>query len=100
MAGGAIPPRAPAGPDCNARGLTEAGTTLVNGLIDRHMIMDVDHMDIPTFDAAMTIAEARHYPGISSGHTGIVPTGNDDGRAATRATRRSPTSSASATTAA
>ena len=41
------------------------------------MIMDVDHMDIPTFDAAMTIAEARHYPGISSGHTGIVPTGND-----------------------
>ena len=41
------------------------------------MIMDVDHMDIPTFDAAMTIAESRHYPGISSGHTGIVPTGND-----------------------
>ena len=77
VAGGAIPPRAPAGPDCNARGLTEAGTTLVNGLIDRHMIMDVDHMDIPTFDAAMTIAESRHYPGISSGHTGIVPTGND-----------------------
>ena len=77
VTGGAIPPRAPAGPDCNARGLTEAGTTLVNGLIDRHMIMDVDHMDIPTFDAAMTIAESRHYPGISSGHTGIVPTGND-----------------------
>ena len=75
VAGGAIPPRAPAGPDCNARGLTEAGTTLVNGLIDRHMIMDVDHMDIPTFDAAMTIAESRHYPGISSGHTGVVPTG-------------------------
>ena len=24
---GGVPPRAPAGPDCNARGLTEAGTT-------------------------------------------------------------------------
>ena len=40
------------------------------------MIMDVDHMDIPTFNAAMSIAEARHYPGISSGHTGIAPTAN------------------------
>jgi len=73
---GGVPPRPPAGPDCNARGLTQAGTDLINGLIDRHMIMDVDHMDIPTFDAAMSIAEARHYPGISSGHTGIAPTAN------------------------
>ena len=73
---GGVPPRPPAGPDCNARGLTQAGTDLVNGLIDRHMIMDVDHMDIPTFNAAMSIAEARHYPGISSGHTGIAPTAN------------------------
>ena len=33
-------------------------------------------MDIPTFNAAMSIAEARHYPGISSGHTGMTPTAN------------------------
>jgi microsomal dipeptidase-like Zn-dependent dipeptidase len=76
VVGGAIPPKAPAGPNCNVRTLTGAGSTLVNSLIDHHMIMDVDHMDAPTFDAAMDIAEGRKYPGISSGHTGIVPTAN------------------------
>ena len=76
LTGGAIPPKPPAGPNCNSRDLTHAGETLMNELIDHHMIIDVDHMDAPTFDEAMDIAEDRSYPGISSGHTGITPTGN------------------------
>lgn len=73
---GSIPPRAPAGSNCNSRTLSPAGQTLVHELIDHHMIIDVDHMDAPTFNSTMNIAETEHYPGIAAGHTGIVPTGN------------------------
>ena len=58
--------------NCNIRTLTTEGATLINALIDRRMIIDVDHTDGPTFDAIMDIAEARSFPGIVSGHTGLV----------------------------
>jgi microsomal dipeptidase-like Zn-dependent dipeptidase len=60
---------------CNNRGLTSEGVTLINALMDREMIIDIDHTDLVTFDAIMDIAEARHYPGIVSGHTGLVGAG-------------------------
>ena len=59
---------------CNRRTLTAEGTTLINELMDHKMIIDVDHTDGNTFDAILDIAEARHYPGIVSGHTGLVET--------------------------
>ena len=58
--------------NCNTRGLTADGQTLINALIDREMLIDIDHTDVPTFNAIMNIAEFRHYPGIVSGHTGLV----------------------------
>jgi microsomal dipeptidase-like Zn-dependent dipeptidase len=45
-------------PHCNARGLTTMGTYLVNQMIDRHMIIEVDHMDEVTADQAMRILGA------------------------------------------
>jgi microsomal dipeptidase-like Zn-dependent dipeptidase len=57
--------------NCNMRGLTADGTTLINALMDHQMIIDIDHTDAVMFDDIMDIAEARHYPGIVTGHTGL-----------------------------
>jgi microsomal dipeptidase-like Zn-dependent dipeptidase len=58
--------------NCNARTLTAEGATLIDALMDHKMIIDIDHTDTPTFNAIMAAAEARHYPGIVSGHTGLI----------------------------
>jgi len=52
-----------AGPVCNVRGLTSLGAYVVNGLIDRGMLVETDHMSARARDAALDILEARHYPG-------------------------------------
>lgn len=59
-------------PNCNSRALTAAGEALINDLIDHRMLIDVDHTDRLGFDRILQIAESRHYPGIVSGHTGLV----------------------------
>lgn len=58
--------------NCNTRTLTSEGETLIHALMDRKMIIDVDHTDTPTFDAILSIAESRTYPGIVAGHTGLI----------------------------
>lgn len=58
--------------NCNGRGLTAEGMTLINALMDHKMLIDIDHTDTPTFDAILTMAEANNYPGIVSGHTGLI----------------------------
>ena len=65
----------PPDPNCNARGLTDDGATLINALMDHGMLIDVDHTSARTFDGILDIAEARHYAGIVSGHTGLVGSG-------------------------
>lgn len=56
--------------DCNSRGLTTLGKYLVKRLMDKRMIVDVDHMSHRATDDTLEIAERRHYryPVISS-HT-------------------------------
>jgi microsomal dipeptidase-like Zn-dependent dipeptidase len=61
--------------NCNNRPLTASGVALVNALIAHNMLIDVDHTDRRGFDTIMDIAEARHYPGIVSGHTGLTGAG-------------------------
>ena len=61
--------------NCNQRGLTAEGETLINALMDHKMIIDVDHTDGLMFDDILDIAEARKYPGIVTGHTGLISTG-------------------------
>ena len=57
---------------CNTKGLVALGEALVNGLIDRKMIIDVDHMSARAMDGTLTIAETRNYAGVVMGHTGFV----------------------------
>ncbi|MCW2966813.1 MAG: hypothetical protein JWM71_585, partial [Solirubrobacteraceae bacterium] len=57
------------GPQCNTRGLTDLGRYLVGRMMDDHMLIEADHLDEPTRLAVFSLAEARHYPLISS-HNG------------------------------
>lgn len=53
---------------CNKRGITPLGVYLVNRMIDRGMLIEVDHA---SFDAAveiLNIAEAREYSGVLATH--------------------------------
>jgi microsomal dipeptidase-like Zn-dependent dipeptidase len=70
-----LPPRPPSGGNCNEGGLTPLGHFLINQMMDRGMLVDVDHMSRAAFTATLDIAEQRHYPGIISSHTGFVEMG-------------------------
>jgi microsomal dipeptidase-like Zn-dependent dipeptidase len=72
VAGGSIPTYPPA-PNCNTRGLTDLGAHLANRMIDKHMILNPDHMSQKAVDATISIAEQRHYSGIISPHGWMDP---------------------------
>ncbi|NUU19617.1 hypothetical protein HP550_20430 [Cellulomonas humilata] len=55
----------------NVRGLTPLGATLVRMVIDRGMLIDVDHMSQRTRADTLAICENVGYP-VISGHTGFV----------------------------
>ncbi|HKP88614.1 MAG TPA: hypothetical protein VJT75_01450, partial [Thermoleophilaceae bacterium] len=57
-----------AGRQCNVRGLTQLGEYAVNRLMDRHMLIEVDHMSEWARQRILAIAEKRSYPLVSS-HT-------------------------------
>jgi microsomal dipeptidase-like Zn-dependent dipeptidase len=50
------------GGHANARGLNEYGHILLEELMARGMMIDIDHMSEKTTDTALTIAEAHQYP--------------------------------------
>jgi microsomal dipeptidase-like Zn-dependent dipeptidase len=60
---------ATAAPRCNARGLTDLGAYLIRRMIEKHMLIEADHMSEKTRDAVLAIAAANHYPLVSS-HNG------------------------------
>jgi microsomal dipeptidase-like Zn-dependent dipeptidase len=53
---------------CNARGLTQFGKTLIHQLIERGMMIDIDHMSARAIDDTLTIAESTQppYPVVAS----------------------------------
>jgi microsomal dipeptidase-like Zn-dependent dipeptidase len=58
--------------ECNQRGLQPGGETLVNAMMDRGMIIDLDHMSVKTADRVLEIAEGRRYAGVVAGHSGPI----------------------------
>lgn len=67
-------PSYPSKGQCNAQGLSDLGKFLVQEMMSLHMILDVDHMSWKGVDDALKIAEAPHYPGVISGHSGYIET--------------------------
>jgi hypothetical protein len=54
---------------CNAKGLSDLGRYLVGRLIAKHMLIEADHLSQKARASVLAIAEASHYPLVSS-HTG------------------------------
>ena len=54
------------GGHANARGLNQYGQILLDEMMNRGMILDLDHMSEKATDQALTIAEQRNYPVICS----------------------------------
>jgi len=60
--------------ECNTKGLTSPGETLIAAMMDLGIIIDVDHMSVRTTERVLQLAEARNYSGIVSGHGGVTAT--------------------------
>ncbi|MFG2822244.1 discoidin domain-containing protein [Kitasatospora sp. NPDC048365] len=54
---------------CNTRGLTRLGEYAVRGMMQRHMMLEVDHMSVKAADRAFDILETSNYPGVISSHS-------------------------------
>jgi microsomal dipeptidase-like Zn-dependent dipeptidase len=55
----------------NVRGLTDLGRALIHGMVERGMIIDVDHMSWKSREEVLSICEQLDYP-VNSGHTGFT----------------------------
>jgi hypothetical protein len=56
---------------CNKRGLQDIGRHLLNRLVDRKMIIEVDHVSHYTLMDMLALLEQRNYPGLVSSHSWI-----------------------------
>ncbi|GID33402.1 membrane dipeptidase [Paractinoplanes brasiliensis] len=70
---GAILPVYPSGKICNVRGLTDLGRYLIERMMDRGMIIHIDHMSVKTASAVLDLAERDNYPGVASVHSWSDP---------------------------
>ncbi len=66
--GVAVPSYDEAG-QCNKRGLTRLGEYAFRGMIERNMMLEVDHMSVKAAGRAFDIAESLDYPGVISSHS-------------------------------
>lgn len=54
---------------CNVRGLTSLGEYAVQGMMKRHMMIEIDHMSVKAAGRTLDLAAEAHYPGILSSHS-------------------------------
>ncbi|HEY2636206.1 MAG TPA: Coagulation factor 5/8 type domain-containing protein, partial [Solirubrobacteraceae bacterium] len=73
LPGGTQVPTYPAAPHCNQRSLTGLGTYLIQQMAKRHDVLQLDHMDVKTADAALSVAEKLRYSGVVSAHSWDSP---------------------------
>lgn len=79
--GGVIPPKVadlvpgqvlpiyPEGPHCNTRGLTPLGEYALRGMMDRDLMVEIDHQGVKAAKRTMEILESEGYPGVISSHS-------------------------------
>lgn len=54
---------------CNQHGMSDLGVYLVNRMIDKKMLIELDHMSNLTATQTMDIVEARNYSGVITSHS-------------------------------
>jgi microsomal dipeptidase-like Zn-dependent dipeptidase len=63
----------PPPPHCNALGLTPLGEFTIQQMIDRGLMIEVDHMSLKTATRTLELAEARDFSGVLSSHSWMSP---------------------------
>jgi hypothetical protein len=63
----------PPPPHCNALGLTPLGEFTIQQMIDRGLMIEVDHMSLKTATRTLELAEARNFSGVLSSHSWMSP---------------------------
>jgi LPXTG-motif cell wall-anchored protein len=58
---------------CNTLGLSPLGAHAVQAMVDRHLIVDVDHMSVAARQQALDLLEADAYSGVISSHSWSTP---------------------------
>jgi hypothetical protein len=54
---------------CNVHGLSQLGVYLINRMIDKKMLIEMDHISVDGATAVMDIVKARKYSGVISSHS-------------------------------
>jgi microsomal dipeptidase-like Zn-dependent dipeptidase len=67
--GSGAAPVYPGGPHCSAQGLSDLGKAAIDGLIERGMIFDPDHMSASARKASLEHLRTRDYSGVISSHS-------------------------------
>lgn len=57
---------------CNSQGLTQLGDYLINRMIDKKMMIDLDHISPKAAASIMDIVESRQYSGVVSTHSWML----------------------------
>ena len=65
----ALPLVYPYGEQCNDRHLTELGDHMIRKMVERDMLIDVDHFNAQSRSDVLDILEELHYPGVISSHS-------------------------------
>lgn len=63
----------PPGPHCNVKGLTSLGRYMVEGMIRRGMLIEIDHMSVKAADQTLDLLESAGYAGVISSHSWTDP---------------------------
>lgn len=63
----------PPPPHCNALGLTPLGEFAVEQMIERGLLIEVDHMSLKAARRTLELAEAHRYSGVISSHSWMEP---------------------------
>ncbi|MFI5820122.1 discoidin domain-containing protein [Streptomyces rishiriensis] len=54
---------------CNTRGLTALGEYAARGMMQRKMMLEIDHMSVKAVGRVLDILQAASYPGVISSHS-------------------------------
>jgi microsomal dipeptidase-like Zn-dependent dipeptidase len=63
----------PPPPHCNALGLTPLGEFMIDQMIERGLMVEVDHMSAKAASRALALAEQHDYSGVLSSHSWMDP---------------------------
>jgi microsomal dipeptidase-like Zn-dependent dipeptidase len=68
-----VVPVYPPPPHCNALGLTPLGEFVVEQMIERGLMVEIDHMSAKAASRALALAEQQSYSGVLSTHSWMDP---------------------------